>query len=86
MRFEILSATSRADGETEIRLMTTRNHCPRKHSPTPALEIIVDKANHRLALVSGNLILRNYEVGLGGELTPEGVFYLRKGEKSEWQG
>ncbi|WP_310549869.1 L,D-transpeptidase [Paenibacillus glufosinatiresistens] len=40
------------------------------------LEIIVDKANHRLALVSGNVILRNYKVGLGGERTPEGRFVL----------
>jgi len=44
--------------------------------PAAPLEIIVDKANHRLALVSGNVILRNYEVGLGGDRTPEGVFYV----------
>jgi len=40
------------------------------------LEIIVDKANHRLAVVSGKVLLRNYEVGLGGDLTPEGTFYI----------
>jgi Uncharacterized protein conserved in bacteria len=44
--------------------------------PAAPLEIIVDKANHRLALVSGNVILRNYEVGLGGAKTPEGAFFV----------
>lgn len=40
------------------------------------MEIIVDKTNHRLAVVVGNVLLRNYEVGLGGERTPEGTFYI----------
>lgn len=40
------------------------------------LEVIVDTANHRLAVVSGDVILRNYKVGLGGERTPEGVFRI----------
>ncbi|MFC4600002.1 L,D-transpeptidase [Cohnella hongkongensis] len=40
------------------------------------LEIIVDKSNHRLAVVSGDVIVRNYEVGLGGERTPEGQFFI----------
>lgn len=44
--------------------------------PAAPLEIIVDKANRRLALVTGNVILRNYEVGLGGDRTPEGVFFI----------
>jgi hypothetical protein len=44
--------------------------------PAAPLEIIVDKANRRLALVSGNVILRNYEVGLGGDRTPEGTFVI----------
>lgn len=38
------------------------------------LEVIVDKDTHRLALISGNVILRSYQVGLGGEETPEGTF------------
>lgn len=38
------------------------------------LTIVVDKENHRLALVSGNVMIRNYEVGLGGELTPAGRY------------
>ncbi|MNH96036.1 putative L,D-transpeptidase YkuD [compost metagenome] len=40
------------------------------------LAIIVDKQNHRLAVTSGNIILRNYAVGLGGEKTPEGEFVI----------
>lgn len=40
------------------------------------LEIIVDKLNHRLAVVSGNVLIRNYAVGLGGDRTPEGEFYI----------
>ncbi|UPK46051.1 L,D-transpeptidase family protein [Paenibacillus pabuli] len=40
------------------------------------LEIIVDKKQHRLALISGNTIIRNYEVGLGGDRTPEGSFVI----------
>ncbi|WP_438433087.1 L,D-transpeptidase family protein [Gorillibacterium sp. sgz500922] len=49
----------------------------RADSPTPLqqpLEIIVDKRSHRLAVVSGRVLLRNYPVGLGGKRTPEGVF------------
>lgn len=42
----------------------------------PALEIIVDKSNHRLALVSGDVVLRNYPVGLGGERTPVGTYEI----------
>lgn len=40
------------------------------------LEIIVDRKNYRLALVSGGFILRSYPVGLGGDRTPEGVFTI----------
>ncbi|WEK55432.1 MAG: L,D-transpeptidase [Candidatus Cohnella colombiensis] len=40
------------------------------------LEVIVDKGNHRLAVVSGTIILRNYEVGLGGNRTPKGEFVI----------
>jgi lipoprotein-anchoring transpeptidase ErfK/SrfK len=43
---------------------------------TEPLQIIVDKENHRLALVSGNIIIRNYPVGLGGDKTPEGEFAI----------
>ncbi|OWR27306.1 L,D-transpeptidase [Saccharibacillus sp. O23] len=40
------------------------------------LEIIVDRSRHRLALVSGNVLLRNYEVGLGGSKTPTGTYAI----------
>ncbi|WNS46147.1 L,D-transpeptidase [Paenibacillus sp. MMS20-IR301] len=43
---------------------------------TGPLTIIIDKQKHRLALTSGSIILRNYEVGLGGERTPEGNFVI----------
>lgn len=36
----------------------------------------MDKQKHRLALASGNIILRNYAVGLGGDKTPEGEFAI----------
>lgn len=40
------------------------------------LRIIVDKQKHRLAVTSGNIILRNYAVGLGGDKTPEGEYAI----------
>lgn len=40
------------------------------------LRIIVDKNNYRLAVVSGNVMLRNYPIGLGGSKTPEGSFVI----------
>ncbi|MNC28025.1 putative L,D-transpeptidase YkuD [compost metagenome] len=40
------------------------------------LEIVVDRQNYRLALVSGRFILRSYPIGLGGDKTPEGVFTI----------
>lgn len=43
---------------------------------TKPLAIIVDKQTHRLAVVSGGVMLRSYEVGLGGERTPEGSFVI----------
>jgi lipoprotein-anchoring transpeptidase ErfK/SrfK len=46
------------------------------------LEIIVDKASHRLAVVQGDIIVRSYKVGLGGEETPEGSFYISEKVKN----
>jgi len=40
------------------------------------LEVIVDKDKHRLAVVSGKILLRNYAVGLGGAKTPLGDFQI----------
>ncbi|GMK39599.1 hypothetical protein PCCS19_26530 [Paenibacillus sp. CCS19] len=44
-------------------------------SNTP-LQIRVDKTTHRLAVVSGDIIIRSYKVGLGGDRTPEGSFLI----------
>ncbi|WP_282936697.1 L,D-transpeptidase [Paenibacillus sp. RC67] len=43
---------------------------------TEPLRIVVDKTSHRLALVSGQLIVRSYPVGLGADRTPEGTFEI----------
>lgn len=43
---------------------------------TKPLEIIVDKKLHQLMVVSGNVVLRSYLVGLGGDRTPEGEFHI----------
>ncbi|MDD9265664.1 L,D-transpeptidase [Paenibacillus sp. GCM10023248] len=40
------------------------------------LRIVIDTEKHRLALVSGSYILRSYPVGLGGDKTPQGEFYI----------
>ncbi|MGO4696249.1 L,D-transpeptidase [Paenibacillus sp. 2TAB26] len=40
------------------------------------LEVVVDKASYRLAVIQGDIIVRSYKVGLGGDATPEGSFYI----------
>ncbi|MBH5318189.1 L,D-transpeptidase [Paenibacillus sp. GSMTC-2017] len=40
------------------------------------LEIVIDTSKHRLAVVQNDVIIRSYKVGLGGEQTPEGNFYI----------
>ncbi|MCP1425954.1 L,D-transpeptidase [Paenibacillus sp. BGI2013] len=40
------------------------------------LEIVIDKDRHKLALISGDTIVRMYDVGLGGDRTPEGSFVI----------
>ncbi|WP_025698234.1 L,D-transpeptidase, partial [Paenibacillus forsythiae] len=40
------------------------------------LAILVDKQKHRLAVTSGGIVIRSYEVGLGGNRTPEGNFVI----------
>lgn len=49
-------------------------------SPEAALQepmrILIDKSTHTLALVSGNVLLRSYPVGLGGSRTPTGEFTI----------
>jgi len=45
-------------------------------------KIVIDKQNHRLAIVSGRVIWRSYEVGLGGDQTPEGAFAISEKVKN----
>ncbi len=40
------------------------------------LEIIIDPSKHRLAIVHKDIIIRSYRVGLGGNRTPQGSFYI----------
>ncbi|REE84378.1 L,D-transpeptidase-like protein [Paenibacillus taihuensis] len=44
--------------------------------PEDALSIVIDKDKHQLAVVSGDVIVRSYKVGLGGQKTPAGSFYI----------
>lgn len=50
--------------------------------PEHPLSILVDTANYRLAVVSGDVIVRSYPIGLGGEKTPEGSFYISEKVKN----
>lgn len=40
------------------------------------IKIMIDKTTHTLAVVSGDVLLRSYPVGLGGDRTPEGQFAI----------
>ncbi|GKU79771.1 L,D-transpeptidase [Paenibacillus sp. L3-i20] len=40
------------------------------------LEIVIDTSQHRLAVVQNDVVIRSYKVGLGGDRTPEGSFYI----------
>lgn len=50
--------------------------------PESPLSIIVDKDTHRLAVISGDVIVRSYIVGLGAERTPSGAFYISEKVKN----
>lgn len=43
---------------------------------TEEMRIIIDRQTYQLAVVSGDQIIRQYRVGLGGERTPEGKFII----------
>ncbi|NOU97922.1 L,D-transpeptidase family protein [Paenibacillus sp. LMG 31456] len=43
---------------------------------TEPIRIVIDKTNHRLAVISGQMIVRSYPVGLGANKTPEGTFEI----------
>ncbi|ANF96391.1 L,D-transpeptidase [Paenibacillus bovis] len=66
-------AAAGMDGEAAQIMASTLGGHPYFKQP---LEIIVDKKKHRLAVASGSVLLRNYEVGLGGAKTPEGTFNI----------
>ncbi|WP_046215240.1 L,D-transpeptidase [Paenibacillus wulumuqiensis] len=67
------SAAAGSDSEAAQIMASTLGSQPYFQQP---LEIIVDKKKHRLAVASGQVLLRNYEVGLGGAKTPEGTFNI----------
>jgi lipoprotein-anchoring transpeptidase ErfK/SrfK len=66
-------------GKTTDKELSVPNSAQPKASTEPLVEplrIIIDTEKHRLALVSGKFVIRNYPVGLGGEKTPEGEFTI----------
>ncbi|MNC22292.1 putative L,D-transpeptidase YkuD [compost metagenome] len=68
-------ATSAVEGNRSAEDMANRSKAQPPFFNSP-LVIIVDKQNHRLAVTSGSIMLRNYAVGLGGGRTPEGEFAI----------
>ncbi|AJY73361.1 L,D-transpeptidase family protein [Paenibacillus beijingensis] len=52
------------------------------HHEEDTLRVVVDKSTHRLAVLSGTIIVRSYEVGLGGAKTPEGPFTITEKVKN----
>lgn len=68
-------AVASSEGTADPTVSTSTKAKLSEALPTP-LEIVVDKETHRLALVSGSVILRSYPVGLGGSRTPEGTFRI----------
>ncbi|KQX47019.1 MULTISPECIES: L,D-transpeptidase family protein [unclassified Paenibacillus] len=63
----------------ELKEQASPSSLQPKASTDPLLEplrIVIDTDKHRLALVSGDFIIRSYPVGLGGEKTPQGEFFI----------
>ncbi|UVI28050.1 L,D-transpeptidase [Paenibacillus spongiae] len=52
------------------------------HLPRAPLSIVVDADAYRLAVVSGDVVVRSYPVGLGGDKTPSGSFYISEKVKN----
>lgn len=63
-------------GSFEDRVAADSSLLPAAEALEQPLRILVDKTTHTLALVSGNVLLRSYPVGLGGDRTPEGEFTI----------
>ncbi|WP_442601355.1 L,D-transpeptidase [Paenibacillus sp. KN14-4R] len=59
------------NGETKSQQQAKSQHPLEK-----PLSIVIDKANYQLAIMSDEIILRTYSIGLGGERTPEGEFEI----------
>ncbi|MFS0722898.1 L,D-transpeptidase [Paenibacillus sp. 1P07SE] len=50
--------------------------------PETPLRIVVDTQQYRLAVLSGDVLVRSYPVGLGGDKTPEGSFTITEKVKN----
>ena len=50
--------------------------------PEQPLRIVVDTEQYRLAVISGDVIVRSYAVGLGGDKTPVGSFAITEKVKN----
>ncbi|USB32217.1 L,D-transpeptidase [Paenibacillus sp. YPG26] len=70
---EVPGTASNVDAGQGQRKGSTAGHEPYLIEP---LEILVDKTSHQLALTSGNVVVRSYKVGLGGDRTPEGSYVV----------
>lgn len=72
---EIVNANGK---DTEGKPSTQQGKFPEGKGPyfSDALEVIIDLDQHRLAVVSGSVMLRSYPVGLGGDRTPEGTYKI----------
>lgn len=68
----------RAEGITSVPTVLSEGGNLDKGIPyfDQPLRVVVDTQKHRLAIVSGSVLIRNYEVGLGGDKTPEGSFVI----------
>lgn len=65
-----------ASASSDAARAGTASLLPAAEALQQPLRILVDKTTHTLALVSGNVLLRSYPVGLGGDRTPEGEFTI----------
>ncbi|WP_020616910.1 L,D-transpeptidase [Paenibacillus daejeonensis] len=50
--------------------------------PEQPLRIVVDTEQYRLAVISGDVIVRSYAIGLGGDKTPTGSFTITEKVKN----
>ncbi|MBP3961327.1 L,D-transpeptidase [Paenibacillus lignilyticus] len=74
-------AGGESSNSTSASPSTAANASESKLSEAP-LSIIVDKDSHQLAVVSGDVVVRSYTVGLGGKKTPSGQFFISEKVKN----